>query len=105
LTDAVHWPFSDKLVERIRRFCSAAILEVLLASAKLCVLRRIDAPETNARVMDFDRIAVDDTGLSNKIIGLCRSRNNDDRLDEQGRGKRLKSDHCLRFASASLTIT
>jgi len=45
------------------------IWRAVIATAKLTAFRRVDAPETDQRSVNFQRIAVDDTGLPNQIIG------------------------------------
>ena len=50
------------------------IADAVLAAAQLAALGRIDAPKPDARSMDFQRVAVDDAGLTNKIIGQRRAR-------------------------------
>jgi len=38
--------------------------------AELIGLRRIDAPQAKARVLDFKRVAVDDAGSPSHVIGM-----------------------------------
>jgi hypothetical protein len=49
-------------------------LQTVLAAAQLAAFRRVNTPEPNAHSMNFQRIAIDDAGLPNKIIGQGAAR-------------------------------
>jgi hypothetical protein len=65
----------DEGVEVVCSLRAAAILQTVLAAAQLAALRRVDAPEPDAHSMNFQRIAINDAGLTNKIIRQRRARN------------------------------
>ena len=48
---------------------ATTVLQTVLAAAELAAFRRVDTPEPNANSMNFQRVAIDDAGLTNKIIG------------------------------------
>jgi len=58
---------SRKGVEIIRRLGTATILQAVLAPAELRALRRVDAPQANARTVNFERVAFDDAGLPGHV--------------------------------------
>jgi hypothetical protein len=58
---------ADEGREMVRSFRSAGIRQSVLAPAKLVALRRIDALQTNARAVDFERVAVNDAHPADEI--------------------------------------
>ena len=58
---------ADEGREMVRSFRSAGIRQSVLAPAKLVALRRIDALQTNARAVDFERVAVNDARPADEI--------------------------------------
>ena len=67
--DAAYRSARNGRVEIVRSLRPAAILQAVLAPAKLAAFQRINSPETNARAVNLQRIAVDDTGVAGQIVG------------------------------------
>jgi hypothetical protein len=59
----------DVAVEIIRRLRAATIQRATVAAAKLIAFRSINAPQPNTRPVNFQRVAIDNCGLTNEIIG------------------------------------
>jgi hypothetical protein len=73
--DAAHRSTRDESVEIVRGFRAAAILLAVVAPAELGSLGRVDAPQADARAVDFECVTVDDAGLAGQLAGrLCSSR-------------------------------
>src|SRR5437879_10385843 len=66
--DAAHRPSRNERVEIVRGLGSAAILQAIFSPAQLTAFRSVDAPQAKARVLDFQRVAVDDAGLAGEIV-------------------------------------
>jgi hypothetical protein len=66
---AINRTTSDEGIEVVCSLRAAAILQTVLAAGQLAALRRVDAPEPDAHSMNLQRIAINDAGLTNKIIG------------------------------------
>lgn len=64
---AVHHLSSNERSEVFRPLGTAAILQAVITAAQLRALRRVDAPEPNARAVNFECVAVDHAGLSDQI--------------------------------------
>ena len=47
---------------------SFAACDNVFAAAQLAALRRVDTPEPDADSMNFQCVAINDTGLTNKVI-------------------------------------
>ena len=60
-------------VNVIRCLGATVILRTVVAAAQLAALRRVDAPKPDTRSVNLQRVAVDDAGLTNKIIGQSAS--------------------------------
>ena len=56
-------PWRNEGVKLVRCLRAAFILRATLAPTKLITLRRVDPPKANARPVNFERVAVDDTRL------------------------------------------
>ncbi|SIO35610.1 hypothetical protein SAMN05443247_04352 [Bradyrhizobium erythrophlei] len=67
--DAIHRPSRDEGVEIVRSFSAAAILLAVVAPTELGTLGRVDAPQADARAVDFERVAVDDGGAPDQVGG------------------------------------
>ncbi len=63
-------------VKVVRGLRTTPILQAVFAAAQLAALRCIDAPKPDAHSMHFQRVAVDIAGLSGKLIGQRRARQN-----------------------------
>jgi hypothetical protein len=61
-------PPGNEGVKAVRRFRAAAILEAVLASAKLAAFTRVDATQPDACSVDFQRVAIDDAGLTRQVV-------------------------------------
>jgi hypothetical protein len=66
---AAHRPPRDECIEVVGCLRAAAVWIAILASAELRTLGRIDAPQPNARAVNFQRVAIDHTGLSDHVVG------------------------------------
>lgn len=86
---AINRTTSDEGIEVVCGLRAAAILQTVLAAAQLAALRRVDTPEPDAYSMNFQRIAINDAGLTNKIIGQCRARK---QQEDQYQGSALVHD-------------
>ena len=62
---------SNECIKVVCRLRAAAILQAILAAAELSAFRRVDTPEPDAYAMNFQRVAIDDAGLTNEFIGQC----------------------------------
>jgi hypothetical protein len=71
---AAYGPARDMLGKFVRRFGSAAILQAVVTATQLRRFWRVDTRQANALPMDFERVAVDDRGLSSDCFGECRRR-------------------------------
>jgi len=71
---AVDWTPGDECIEVICCLRAAAILQTILAAASLAALRRVDTPEPDPVSVNFQRVAVNDAGLTDKIIGQRAAR-------------------------------
>jgi len=67
---AVHRALRDEGVKIVRRLRAAAILQAVIAPAKLAALRRIDSPEPDPSAVDFQRIPIDDAGPADHIVRI-----------------------------------
>lgn len=63
-------PASDHPIKFVRGLGTAAVLQAIVATAKLIGLRRIDPEQTNALPMYLNRVAVDDGCLPGQWVGL-----------------------------------
>jgi hypothetical protein len=72
---------------------AAAIVQTIFAGAQLAALRRVDTPELDAHSMSFKSVAINDAGLTNKIIGERGARNAGAAVDIANYGGDL--DHSL----------
>lgn len=61
-------------IKVVRGLSTTPILQTVVATAQLAALRCIDAPEPDAHSMYFQCVAVDNTGLADKIVGQCYAR-------------------------------
>lgn len=80
--DATGDAATDEIVECIRGLRAAATVRCVRIAAKLAALGRVDAPEPDARSVDFERVTVDDAGTANKIVSKGRACT-DDRDEQQ----------------------
>jgi hypothetical protein len=60
---------SNEGVKAVRSLRTATVLQTVFAAAQLAALRCIDAPKPDPRSMYFQRVAVNNAGLSDKVIG------------------------------------
>jgi hypothetical protein len=75
---AAYRPPYKEGIKSVSGLRSALVLQSVLAPAKLATFRRIDSSKANARSVDFERVAIDDTGLPCEVIGeRSRDRPND----------------------------
>src|ERR1700742_1177786 len=70
--DAIYRALSNEGVELVCCPRATAILRTVLAAAKLAAFRGIDTPKADTSSMNLQRIAVNDAGLANKIVGYSR---------------------------------
>ena len=71
--------------ERIKVVCrlrAATILQTVLTAAQLTAFRRVDTPKPNADSMNFQGVAINDAGLTNKIIGQRSAREQKQHQDQ-----------------------
>jgi hypothetical protein len=68
---AIDWPLAEERVQVIRGLGPASILNAIIATAKLVALRCVNAPQANARPVNFERVAVDDAGLPREAVREC----------------------------------
>ena len=71
-SDACDRTIVDEVGETVGRFGSAAKLLGVIIAAELAALRRVNAPEPDARAVNFERVAVDNAGAANDIGGEGR---------------------------------
>jgi hypothetical protein len=62
-------PTGNERIQIIRCLRTAPVLLTVFAAAKLAALGRIDAPKPDPGAVNFDRVAVNDAGLSRHIVG------------------------------------
>ena len=66
---AVNRTPGNECIKIVCRLRATTILQTVLAAAQLAAFGRVDTPEPNARSMYFQRVAVNDAGLTHKIVG------------------------------------
>ena len=71
------------LVKFVRGLRAALVLQAVVAATELSGLGSVYARQTNAGAVNFERVAVDDAGLSGDCFGKCRRRNERDKHRDQ----------------------
>jgi hypothetical protein len=66
--------------DEVGEFISRELPATTVLAAQLAALRRVNAGQTNARAVDFERVGVDDAGPAGKVGGIC------DRRGDKGDG-------------------
>src|SRR5262249_45228093 len=64
----------NECIKVVCGLCATTVLQTVLAAAELAAFWRVDTPEPNADSMNFQRVAINDAGLTNKIIGQRATR-------------------------------
>jgi hypothetical protein len=69
----IYWRAIDRSrcnesVKFIRLLCAASILKTIVSPAKLTAFRSINPPETNARSVQFERVAVNHRRLTDQVV-------------------------------------
>jgi hypothetical protein len=75
---AVNRTPGNECIKIVCRLRATTILQTVLAAAQLAAFGRVDTPEPNARSMYFQRVAVNGAGLTHKIVGHRRARQQQD---------------------------
>ena len=74
--DADYRPSRNEGVEIVRGLRSTTILQAILSPAKLAAFWSVDAPQPDARSVDFQGVAIDYAGMTRQIIrrfgGRCQ---------------------------------
>jgi hypothetical protein len=63
--------------ERVKVVCclrTTTILQTVIAAAELTAFRRVDTPEPDTDPMNFQRVAINNAGLTDKVIGQRAAR-------------------------------
>jgi hypothetical protein len=66
--NATHRAPVNKGIEIVGSLRSAALLQAVVTTAELCRLWRVDAPQSDMCSMNFQRVAVNNTGLPNQVV-------------------------------------
>src|SRR6516165_7774144 len=87
---AVNRTPGDKSIKVVCGLRATTVLQTVLAAAELAALRRVDTPKPNADSMNFQGVAINDAGLTDKIIGQRAARE-----QKQNQYQYSALDHCV----------
>lgn len=79
---ATHWTSGDENIQFVGRLRAAAVQIAVGTPAQLIAFRRVDTPKPDPGSMYFQRITINDTGLSDKICSQDRPGQEQEREDE-----------------------
>ena len=68
---AAYRALRDEGIKLVRGLCTTPIQIAIGASAQLSTFRRVDPPETDARPVNFKRVAVDNARLPRQFSRQC----------------------------------